>query len=77
MRLIYIQGTGHIISGDKDTPYPVNKLVLFNEKTGNNIEVKLDKLNKKLLPALFNLSDTGTKFHDENGVECSIWEFQE
>lgn len=77
MRIFYIQGTGHIIADGKDTPYSINKLVLANEKTGNDIEIKLDKVNKKLLPALFTVSPTGTMYEDENGVQCQIIELGE
>lgn len=77
MRIFYIQGTGHIIADGKDTPYPINKLVLANEKTGNTLEIKLDKLNRKLLTALFTANATGTMYEDENGVQCQIIELGE
>lgn len=77
MRVFYIQGTGHIIADGKDSPYPINKLVLANEKTGNDIEIKLDKVNKKLLPALFKATASGAMYEDENGVQCQIIELGE
>lgn len=77
MRIFYIQGTGHIIADGKDSTYPINKLVLANGKTGNTLEIKLDKLNKKLLPALFVATPTDTKYQDDNGVQCDIFELGE
>lgn len=77
MRVFYIQGTGHIIADGKDSPYPINKLVLANSKTGVTLEIKLDKLNKKLLPALFKVTPTDTKYQDDNGVQCDILELGE
>lgn len=76
MRLFYIQGTGKIYEGDKITPYPVNKLVLQNKK-GDEVEIKLDKTVKRILPYMFNVVPDGSKTEDENGVECEVFTLNE
>lgn len=77
MKLFYIQGTGKIYGEDgKITPYPVNKLVLQNKK-GDETEIKIDKITKKVLPYMFNIVPDGSHTEDENGVECEVFTLNE
>lgn len=77
MRVFYIQGQGHFSNDGQDSVYQVNKLVLCNEKTGNTLELKLDKINRKLLTYLFKATSDGTMYEDENGVQCNVIELGE
>ena len=78
MRVYLINGEGTFTGDDGQiTKYAVNKLVLANSKTGQEIEVKLDKLNRRLLPALFKVTPTDTMTQDFNGVQCKVLELED
>lgn len=71
-KIAYIVGTGSMEVDGKQINYPVHKLLIAN-KRGDELEVKLDKLNRKLLTYVFDLKDTGTMVQDENGVQCKMY----
>lgn len=67
-----IKGKGSFTDNEgKTTTYPVEKLVISNGES--DVEIKLDKIAKKLIPYLFSVTDTGVKTEDENGVECKLF----
>lgn len=78
MRVYLIQGEGTFTGDDGQMrKYAVNKLILANSKTGQEIEFKIDKVNRRLLPALFNVTPTDSMTQDINGVQCNIFEIEE
>ena len=74
-KVAIIKGTGSF-SGDVEVHYPIYKLVLFN-KQGNSLEIKLDKLTKKMLPFMFNLVENESDFEDDNGNVCKLYTMEE
>lgn len=78
MRVYLIQGEGTFTSDDGQMrKYAVNKLILANSKNGQEIEFKLDSVNRRLLPVLFKVTPTDTMTQDINGVQCNILEIEE
>lgn len=77
MRAYIIQGHGTMTRDGETTTYPIYRLVLANTNTGNSLEFKVDKINRRLLPALFNLTSTGEMVEDVNGVQCNVLEIEE
>lgn len=77
MRAFIITGHGTMTRDDQTTTYPIYRLVLANSKTGQQLEFKVDKINRRLLPALFKLVDTDTMTEDINGVQCKVLEIEE
>lgn len=71
-KIAYIVGTGSMEVDGKQINYPVHKLLIAN-KRGDELEIKLDKINRKLLTYVFDLKDTGTMVQDENGVQCKMY----
>ena len=77
MRVFYIKGKNLFTDNEgKSVEYQINKLVLGNEQ-GNTIEIKLDKMTKKLLPFMFYLSPTDERYVDETGAECEVYRLSE
>lgn len=71
-KLAYIVGTGSMEVDGKLINYPVHKLLIAN-KRGDELEVKLDKVNRKLITYIFEMKDTNTMVEDENGVQCKMF----
>lgn len=75
--LFIIKGKGEFTDNEgKTVYYPINKLVLEN-KRGNTLEIKLDKINKKLIENMFCLEKDGSMTQDDNGFECDVYTLQE
>lgn len=71
-KIAYIVGNGSMEVDGKQISYPVHKLLIANKK-GDELEVKLDKINRKLLTYVFDVKDTGQMVQDENGVQCKMY----
>lgn len=77
MRLFLIKGNGTFTDETGvSRKYPINKLVLCNERH-QEMEIKLDKNCRRFLTYLFNLIPQDTKYEDENGVQCDVFELAE
>lgn len=72
--IFIISGKGSFTDDKGNTNhYLVHKLVLGNQ--GNTVEIKVDKMNWKLLNMGFGLVKTGEVYEDENGVPCDVLAF--
>lgn len=71
MKCAYIVGSGEMEVDGKTIKYPIHKLLISNRK-GDEMELKLDKVNRKLIGFMFDLEDTNTIVEDENGVQCKL-----
>lgn len=76
MKCAYIVGKGEMQVDGKTVNYPVHKLIIQNKK-GEEMELKLDKINRKLIGYMFDLTDTNTMVEDENGVQCKLYKVSE
>lgn len=76
MKCAYIVGQGEMVVDGKEVKYPIHKLIIQN-KRGEEIEIKLDKLNRRLITYLFKVEDTNTMVEDENGVQCKLYNLVE
>lgn len=75
MKLYQIIGQGSFTSSDGSiVKYEVNKLLLQTQR--GSIEIKIDKLNKRLLPFLFEQVPTDQMVEDTNGVQCTLFELE-
>lgn len=77
MRAFIIQGHGTMERDGNTSTYPIYRLVLANSKTGQQLEFKVDKINRRLLPALFKVVSTDTMTEDINGVQCNVLEIED
>lgn len=71
-KVYLIKGQGTFTDNEgKTVKYPVEKLILSNGE--DQVEIKIDKITKKLIPHLFSVTDSGILTEDENGVECVLY----
>lgn len=69
------KGKGVMSVDGKDIQYPINKLLVSNGK--DVVEVKLDKMARRLLPYLFDYHQLDYKYEDDNGVQCDVFEIKD
>lgn len=75
-KVYQIQGYGEFYDNNGNLQkYPINKLVLSNGE--DTLEFKLDKVQKRILPYMFDLVKTDIKTEDDNGVECDLYELKD
>lgn len=78
--MAYIQllrGKGTFTGNDGNTiTYPIEKLVLAND-AGEKVEIKLDKMTKRLIPYLFKVVKSGELVQDDNYNELELYYLEE
>ena len=74
--IFIVEGKGEFTDNEgKTITYPIRKLVVSQGQS--EIEIKIDKINWKLLTMCFSLYKDGSKYQDENGNELDVILFDE
>lgn len=72
MQIYLLKGKGSFTDNEgKEVVYPINKLVLANE-FGDSVEIKIDKITKKLLQYVFKIVPSNELTEDESGNQVEI-----
>ena len=69
------KGKGVMSIDGKDIQYPINKLLVSNGQ--DVVEIKLDKMARRLLTYLFDYHELDYKYEDDNGVQCDVFELRD
>lgn len=71
-KIAYVSGTG-TFTDDKGNlvKYPIHLLVVTNGQ--DELEIKLDKLNNKLIQFMFDLEKDDAMYETDNGVQCDLY----
>lgn len=76
LNVFIVEGKGQFTDNEgKTVIYPIRKLVVSQKQT--QVEIKIDKINWKLLTMCFDLFKDGSKYEDEYGNELDIIYFDE
>ena len=76
MNICYITGVGTFTNENGQQKYQVHKLRIYN-KSGQDIEVKLDKTARRILGFMFDFQELEEMTEDENGVQCTMYQLKD
>lgn len=73
-----LKGKGRMTGNDgTDIVYPINKLRITTIDGQHEIDIKLDKTARHILPYMFDVVATDSYTEDENGNKCQVWLLQD